>query len=86
MAIEKNLPKTPAVYRYRDVLSRNFLATRGIGSSSHEEIFSKEPVGRMVIAMTTNQAFLGTNCANPFHYQNFSLSQIVVHRNGSTIA
>ena len=39
----------------------------------------------MIFAMATNQAYLGTNCTNPFHYQKFSLSQIVVYRNGQPI-
>ena len=84
-SIEKTLLKTPAVYRYTEVLPRTFLATTGIKSWSHEDIFSKEPVRRMVIAMATNQAYLGTNCTNPFHCQKFNLSQIVVYRNGQPI-
>ena len=35
--------------------------------------------------MATNQAYLGTNCTNSFHYQKFNLSQIVVYRNGQPI-
>ena len=35
--------------------------------------------------MATNQEYLGTNRTNPFHYQKFSLSQIVVYRNGQLI-
>ena len=35
--------------------------------------------------MATNQAYLGTNCTNPFHYQKFNLSQIVVYRNAQPI-
>ena len=84
-AIEKTLLKTPAVYRYTEVLPRTFLATTGIRSWSHEDIFSKEPVRRMIIAMATNQACLGTNHTNPFHYQKFNLSQIVVYRYGQPI-
>ena len=72
------------MYRYKEVLPRTFLATIGIGSWSHEDIFSKEPV-RMVIAIATNQAYLGTNRTNPFHYQKFNLSQIVFYRNGQPI-
>ena len=53
-AIEKTLLKTPAVYRYTEVLPRTFFATTGIRSWSHEDIFSKEPLRRMVIAMATN--------------------------------
>ena len=82
---EKTLLKTHAVYRYTEVLPRTFLATTGIRSWSHEGIFSKEPVRRMIIAMATNQAYLGTNRTNPFHYQKFNLSYIVVYRNGQPI-
>ena len=39
----------------------------------------------MIIAMATNQVYLGTNRTNPFHYQKFNLSQIVVYRNGQHI-
>ena len=39
----------------------------------------------MIIAMATNQAYLKTNRTNPFHYQKFNLSQIVVYRNGQPI-
>ena len=39
----------------------------------------------MIIAMATNQAYLGTNCTNPFHYKKINLSQIVVYRNGQPI-
>ena len=35
--------------------------------------------------MATNQAYLGTNRTNPFHYQKLNLSQIVVYRNGQSI-
>ena len=66
-AIEKTVLETPAVYRSTEVLPRIFLATTGIRSGSHEDIFSKEPVRRMIIAMATNQAYIETNCTNPFH-------------------
>ena len=35
--------------------------------------------------MATNHAYLGTNRTNPFYYQKFNLSQIVVYRNGQPI-
>ena len=84
-AIEKTLLKKRAVYRYTKELPRTFLATTGIRSWSHENIFSKKPVRGVVIAMATNQAYHGTNRTNPFHCQNFNLSQIVVYRNGQPI-
>ena len=84
-AIEKTLLKTPAVYRYTEVLPRTFLTTTGIRSWSHEEIFSKVFARRMIIAMATNQAYLGTNRINFFNCQKFNLNQIVVYRNGQPI-
>ena len=84
-ANEKTLLKTPAVYRSTEVLPRTFLATTGIRIWSHKDIVSKEPVRRIVIAMATNQAHLGTKRTNHFHYQKFNLSQIVVYRNGQPI-
>ena len=90
-AIEKTLLKTPAVYRYAEVLPRPFSATTGVQSWRQEDekktrsVFSKEPIRRMIIAMTTNRAYPGTNRTTPFHYQKFDLSQIVIYRNGLTI-
>ena len=83
--IEETLLKTPAVYRYTEVLPRTFVATTGMRSLSHEDIFSKEPVRRMVIAMATDQVYLGTNRTNPFHYQKINWSQILVYRNRQPI-
>ena len=48
-AIEKTLLKTPAVYRYNEVLPRTFLATRGVHSWRQEDVFSKELVRRMAL-------------------------------------
>ena len=84
-AVEKTLLKTPAVYRYTEVLPRTFLATTGIRRWSHEDIFSKEPVRRMMIAIATNQAYIGANRTNRLYYQKFNLSQIVVYRNGQPV-
>ena len=73
------------MYRYTEVLPRTFLATTAIRSWSHEVIFSKEPVRRMIIAMATDQAYLGTNRTNTFHYQKVNSSQIDVYKNGQPI-
>ena len=40
----------------------------------------------MIVAMSINEAFLGTSRTNPFHYQNFGLNEIIVYRNGLLIA
>ena len=77
--------KTPAIYRYIEVIQRIFLAQNGARSWRQEDVFSKEPVRRMLIAMTTNQAYLGSNRTNPFHYQQFRLNQVTIYRNGQPI-
>ena len=85
-SIEKTLLKTPAIYNYIEVLPRTFLATTGVQSWRQEDVFAKEPVRRMILAMSSNTAYLGTNRTNPFHYQKFQLNEIIVYRNGLPIA
>ena len=67
------------------MLPRTFLATAGNRSWSQEDIFSKEPVRRLIIALSTNPSYLGTNRTNPFHCQKFNLKEIVVYRNGLSV-
>ena len=49
-------------------------------------LFAKEPVRRKIVAMSINEAYLGTNRTNAFHYQKFELNEIIVYRNGLPIA
>ena len=51
-----------------------------------EDVFTKEPVRRMILAMSSNTAYLGTIRTNPFHYQKFQLNEIIVYRNDLIIA
>ena len=60
-------------------LSRNYRSTK----LAQEDVFAKEPVRRM---MSINEAYLGTNGTNPFHYQKFRLNGIIVYRNGLPLA
>ena len=66
-SIDKTLLKTPAIYNNIEVLPRTFLATTGVPSWRQEDVFAKEPVRRMILAMSSNTAYLGTNRTNPFH-------------------
>ena len=65
--------ESPAIYKYTEVIPKTFLIATGQRSWKHEVIFLKEPIRRIMIAMNTNAAFVGSNNTNPFHYQNFDL-------------
>ena len=85
-AIERTLLKSPAMYRYNEVIAKTFLASNGQMSWKHEDVFMKEPIRRLAIAMNTNAAFVGNRVQNPFWYQKFDLSEITIYRNGLPIA
>ena len=85
-AIESTLLKTPANYPYQEEITKTFFATAGQRSWQQEDIFAREPVRLIIIALNTNNAFLGTNRTNPFHYQKFGLEQVTLRRNGLPIA
>ena len=85
-SIEKTLLKNPAIYNYIGIVPKSFLATAGVQSWRQEDAFAKEPVRRMIRAMSINEAYLGTNRTIPFHYQKLGLNEIIVYRNGVPIA
>ena len=84
-SIEKVLLKSPARYKYTEVIPKTFVIPGGQQSWKYEDIFSKEPIRRMAIAMNTNTAFAGSNDTNPYHYQKFDLRSITIFRNGTPI-
>ena len=57
-SIEKTLLKNPAIYNYIEVVPKTFLATAGVQSWRQEDVFAKEPVRRMIVAMSINEAYL----------------------------
>ena len=46
----------------------------------------EEPIRRVIVALCVGTAFIGTNTANPFHYQKFGLREITIYRNGFATA
>ena len=85
-AIEKKLLSSPASYPYLETLTKTFLASTGLHSWKQEDIFAREPIRRLAICLNTNEAFLGNNRQNPFHFLKFNLEQIYVYRNGLPVA
>ena len=86
IAIEKTLTKTPALYRYTEVLPKTFLIPTGSRSWSKEDVFSREPVRQFALALVSNASFLGSKDTNPFHYQKHNLNEVTVYRNGYPVA
>ena len=63
-----------------------FLVTTGVQNWRQEDVFAKEPVHRMILAMSSNTAYLGDNQTNPFNYQKFQLNENVAYRKDLLIA
>ena len=85
-AIEKTLLKTPAIYRYNEVITKIFLAKTGQKNWKHEGILTKEPIRRVIVALCVGTEFFGTNIANPLDYQKFGVKEITIYRNGFAMA
>ena len=79
-ATEKTLLTSPASYPYFETLTKTFLASTGLHSWKQEDIFEREPIRRLALCLNTNEAFLGNNRQNPFHFQKFDLEQINIYR------
>ena len=74
------------MYRYNEVITKTFFVTAGQRSWKHEEIFTKEPIRRLIVALFMSNAFIGTYNINPYYYQKFDFSEITVYRNGFATA
>ena len=65
---------------------KNILASTGLHSWKQEDIFTREPIRRLALCLNTNEAFLGNNRQNPFHFQKIDLEQIYIYRIGMPVA
>ena len=77
--IEITLLSSPASYPYLETLTKTFLPSTGLHGWKQEDIFAREPIRRLVICLNTNEALLGNNRQNPFHFRKFNLEQIYVY-------
>ena len=84
-SIERALLKSPAIYEYTEVMPKTFVIPAQQNTWKHEDIFMKEPIRRLAIAMNTNTAFGASNMGNPYNYGKFGLRSITVFRNGIPI-
>ena len=67
-------------------ITKIFLASTGLQSRKQEDVFSREPIPRLAICLSRNEAFLGSKQLNPFHFRKFNLEQICIYRNRLPIA
>ena len=66
-SIEKNI-ENQAIYNYLEEVPKSFFATAGVQSWQQEDVFAKESVQKMIVAMSINEAYLRTTTTNSFHY------------------
>ena len=85
-AIEKTLLSSPASYPCLETITKTFLASTGLQSWKHEDVFRREPIRRLDKCPNTNEAFLGSKQLNPFNFRKFNLEQICFYRNGLPVA
>ena len=85
-SIEGVLLKTPAMYKYTEVIPKSFIIPNGQNSWKHEDVFMREPIRRIAIAMNTSAAFGASNRSNPYSYRKFGQRSITIYRNGAPIA
>ena len=83
-SIEKTVESTSNIHLYWS-FTRNVFGHNWCANLATRRCFAKEPIRRMILAMSSNTASLGTNRTNTFH-QKFQLNEIIVYRNGPTIA
>ena len=83
---ETTLLSSAASYPYFETITKPFLASADPHSWKQEDIFSREPIRRLATCLNTNEAFLGNNRLNPFHYRKVGLEQIYIYRNGLPVA
>ena len=67
-------------------IEKTLLAKAGQRSWKLEDIFTKEPIRWLIVALCRSNALIGTKNINPYHYQKFDLSEITVYRNGFATA
>ena len=70
------LAYTPVEFNYLETLAKIFIIPARQYQFIQENIFNKDPVCRIAIAMKTNSAFTVSCTENPFWYQQFDLRQI----------
>lgn len=85
LSIERALTKKPARYPFTEVISKSFIIPQGSSQFRKDDVFTKEPVSRIVLAMNKEIDFTGLSITNPYHYRKFNLQRITIEREGLAV-
>ena len=79
-------PYRPASCLYSETITETFLASTGWQSWKQEDVISREPIRRLTICLSANEAFLGSKQLNSFHFHKINWERICFNRNGCHVA
>ena len=85
-AIERALQSgLPARYSFREIIPKSYGIPTGTIEHTFDDVFNRQPISRVVVAMNTETNFIGNSKTNPFHYQKFGLAKITIEREGQLV-
>ena len=84
--LSKTLVTNPASYLYFETLTKTFQTSTGPHKYKGEVVFARELIRRLALCLNANEAFVGKNRQNAFHFQNFEPETIYIYRNGMPVA
>jgi hypothetical protein len=83
--LERSLAVRPAIYEYPEIIAKTYLVPKGHNQMIEEDIFNAAPIRRLVVAMNQIPQITGTLDSNPYHYQKFDLSRVLLYREGQAV-
>ena len=78
----QGMTKRNAVYPINHCKMIDYTIPAGQRNYTRERLFPLQTPKLLVVAFVDNGAFNGSYSLNPFHFQDFGLSEIVLYRNG----
>lgn len=86
MKIERELQQQKAVYPYKKSEVRNFTIAQNANSFQLDNVAQGILPEFIIVCFVDNAAYIGDDTKNPFHFQNFKLTNFSASVNGVEIA
>ena len=87
LAIASSMRKgLQARYNYSENLLKSYSISKGSVEATFDDIFNRQPVSKLYIAMNLERNFMGEVGSNPFCYRKFGLSKVTIKRESQAIA